>query len=515
MPTVDDLIISLRIDETSNLGKLQKQLTALVGPKGDKPILGAGIDASLKRDISIIKGRLEYITHIAPGIDMGKLALSAGALYTTLKDPQAFKNILGKLGQNEEWLRDIQEILIGIETGTTEMKATKIAALLPLLQKAIAQSPAMIGDVRKLVTDITEAVEEFIRQKQLQEIFKDFGLSVREYYIAMSKPIEDVNDILKDNKNFQTFLEEQKKVLGTEKFNELVTMIKELKDPIKVLGKFKDINILEFTKLPEKLKPLAAAYMEVMKTEQVGVIDLMREFFQKIKKSGKGLTQKLESSSLDFLTTIDVWKQVLEQFKGKGLEFLGGINVPETARYVGIELEKGTTAGYVREMRERIRKFEHTIMLFLKTNTNLDKHIDSLDKTSEETKNSYTAMEVEIGKIREQAGKALTPEEMEELNKKSREEFYRKQDENTLKAMEKVKAQTEEVVEDYLGGAIKDAIEGAPVTKQLKYVETAEEKQDREMMELMKEINETTDDTNAEVKKKDTNNEPKVVPEDE
>lgn len=421
MPTVDDLVVSVRIDATSDLGKLQKQLTALVGPKGDKPILGTGVFPDLKRDISIIKGKLEYITHIAPGLDPAKLALSAGALYTRFKDPQMAKNILGKLGQSEEWLRDIQEILVGISTGTTEMKAPKILALVTLLQKASTQSTAEIGDIKKLVTDITEAVEEFIRQKQLQEVFKEFGASVREYYIAMSKPIKDVKDILKYDKGLQAFVEAQKEAVGEEKITELVDMIKDIKDPIAILGKFKDIDILEFTKLPDELKPLAAAYIEVMKTEQIGVIDLMREFFQKIKKGSIGLTQTLESSSLDFLMTIDVWKRILEEFTGEGLEFLGGKDVPETARYVGVELEKGTTAGYVREMRERLRKMAHTVILFLKTNQNLDKHMDSLDKTAEKEESTYTALEVDIRKIREARGKALTVDEMEELMEEARE----------------------------------------------------------------------------------------------
>jgi len=61
--SVDDLVISLRIDESSNLGKLQKQLKALVGDKGQKAVgLGLGIDPDLKRDISYIKAELSFIS---------------------------------------------------------------------------------------------------------------------------------------------------------------------------------------------------------------------------------------------------------------------------------------------------------------------------------------------------------------------------------------------------------------------------------------------------------------------
>ncbi len=63
MPTVDDLVVSVRIDETSNLGKLQKQLEALVGPKGEKAAeLGMGIDPALKRDLTEIKADLMLLT---------------------------------------------------------------------------------------------------------------------------------------------------------------------------------------------------------------------------------------------------------------------------------------------------------------------------------------------------------------------------------------------------------------------------------------------------------------------
>jgi len=500
MPTVDDLIVSLRIEETSNLGKLQKQLTALVGPKGDKPILGTGVFPDLKRDISIIKGKLEYITHIAPGIDPAKLALSASALYKTLKDPQMAKNILGKLGQSEEWLRDIQEILTGIATGTTEMKPTKIGNLIPLLEAMVRKSPAEIGDIRKLVTDITEAVEEFIRQKQLQEVFKEFGDSVREYYIAMSKPIKDVKDILKDDKGLQAFVEAQKEAVGKEKITELVDMIRDIKDPIEILGKFKDVDILEFTKLPDKLKPLAAAYIEVMKSEQVGVIDLMREFFQKIKKGSIGLTQKLESSSLDFLMTMDVWEQVLEEFKGKGLEFLGGVDVPETARYVGIELEKGTTAGYIREMRERLRKFSHTVMLFLKTNQNLDKHIDSLDKTAKKEESTYTAFGVDIRKMREQTGKALTIDEMEQLNEEAREKIEEQFEEKFDEVID-ANSEVMKTLEETNKSLLKD-VEGEKAEEKVNWSSAGKSIEDNfdDLFSEMDSIKKTGEDTNKEVK---------------
>jgi len=512
MVSVDDLVISLRIDEGSNLGKLQKQLTALVGPKGEKAAqLGAGISADLKRDITVIKSRLEYITHIAPGIDMEKLALSASALYTTLKDPTAIKNLIGKLDVTDEWLRDIQEILVGISTGTTEMKGGKVNKLVVLLEKAIRQSPATIGDVKQLVTDITEAIEEFVRQKQLQEIFKDFGDSVRHFQIAMGKPPEEVRDILAKDKGLREFVEAQKEIVGTEKIAELVDMIKELKDPIRVLEEFKDINILEFTQLPEKLKPLAAAYIEVMRTEQIQVIDLMREYFQKIKKGSIGITQTLESSELDFLMTIETWEAILETFKGKGLKLLGGADPSEFARYVIVELEKGVTAGYTREMRERLRKFAYTVMVFLKTNQNLDKHIDSLDRTAQETGNTFAAWELEMAKMRTEAGKAMSPEEMEDLMNKQKEkemDEFEPVKEQTSKNLDEVQTALEDLIEQ---GADSEIDEMALWRENQKRQEE-EKKSSEKAAKVLEEIKKNTE--NIDRKIEEGNKDPERVEED-
>ena len=503
MASVDDLVISLRIDDTGNLGKLQKQLTALVGEKGEKAAqLGIGIDPTFKRDLAVIKGRLEYITQIAPGLDPQKLALSASALYKTLTDPQMVKNIMGKLSVSELWLKDIQEILTGIATGTTEMTSSKINALVVLLEKAITQSPSVIGDVRGLVTDITEAISEFIRQRQLQEIFKDFGDSVREYYIAMGKSPKEVEEVLEKDKGLKSFVEAQKALVGTEEINRLVDMILELKDPLTVLAEFKDVDIVGLTKLPEELESLAAAYILAMQQEQLSVIDIMREYFQNIKKGSKGITQKLDSSSLDFLMTVETWEAILEEFKDLGLTKIGGKNISELAKYVGVELEKGATAEYIREMKDRLEQFDNTIMLFLKTNTNLDKHIDTLSKTAEKNESNYNAFALDLPMMRELAGKAATSEELQTAY----EEHNKKIDEGFAKAVEKetqVDGNTAEGLRALVEGM--EELTGGKGGEDIKGIHTPKGISDSLKATLSKldEIDATTKDTNKEVGKED------------
>ena len=62
MPTVDDLVVSLRIEDTGNLGKLQKQLSALVGEKGEKKMDLGDISPGIKRELAQIRNELSFIS---------------------------------------------------------------------------------------------------------------------------------------------------------------------------------------------------------------------------------------------------------------------------------------------------------------------------------------------------------------------------------------------------------------------------------------------------------------------
>ena len=81
MPTVDDLVISLTIKETGKLGKLQKQLEAIVGKKGQLlPTLQ--IPPKLTHDIDYIRRRMDYlIPVVSPSSrEVTKLKMQASSL---------------------------------------------------------------------------------------------------------------------------------------------------------------------------------------------------------------------------------------------------------------------------------------------------------------------------------------------------------------------------------------------------------------------------------------------------
>ena len=445
MPTVDDLVISLRIDETSNLGKLHKQLTTLVGPKGDKPIrLGMGIGVSIRSDIDFIKGKMELLTHISPGVDTEKLKLSATALYKQLKDPMISKNVINKLGQNEEWLRDIQEILAGIVAGTTQMKATKIGNLLPLLDTMIKKSPAQIGNILQMVTNINNAIDEVVRQKQIQDIFREFDDSVREFSVGMSKPVKEIEEILKSDKGLRKFLEEERlKPGGTLKIDNLIKQIKNIKDPLQVMELFAKYDLRELTKLPDDLKPLAAAYIEVMKTEQISLVGIIREFLQGKKTGGVGLTQNLGRGMVDFLTTSDVIQDMIDRFKGKGLEIKGGVEDLPPNIYAAVEYEKTLQSTTYKEISGKLEKFKHLFVIISKHNKLSDKYIDLLDKQAKSLGHTYTLIEMELRKVREELDIAPSVGDMGDLidrisKEKARIIIQSKQQERFYTAMEKL-----------------------------------------------------------------------------
>ena len=160
-------------------------------------------------------------------------------------------------------------------------------------------------------------------------------------------------------------------------------------------------------------------------------------------------------------------------------------------------------------MRERLRKFVYTVMVFLKTNQNLDKHIDSLDRTAEETKNRYAAWELEMAKMREEAGKAMTPEEMEDLMNKQKEkdmDKFEPLEEQKSKDMDEIQTALEDLIEQ---GADSEIDEMALWREQQKAQEE-EKRSSEKAAEVLKEIL-------GEVKKPKplSDKEPKVEKEDE
>jgi len=182
MVTVDDLVISLRIDDTSNLGKLQKQLTTLVGEKGDKKMDLGDISPDIKRELAFIRTELSFIsTQTVPDIKDVK-ALSE-SLYRDKKILQrtfdaaadrlisertdAYQRQLDEYGveNREQLLEKMKESLANflgmMELGAMEKLPAKVMQTVGAVAKEIiAKEKLADGDRKTLITKMEKAIGE-------------------------------------------------------------------------------------------------------------------------------------------------------------------------------------------------------------------------------------------------------------------------------------------------------------------------------------------------------------------
>jgi len=182
MPTVDDLVVSVRIDETSNLGNLQKQLTALVGKKGDQKIDITSFDTSLKRELLNIKTELSYISaQSVPELENTK-ALSeslhrdrkvllrnfdsiADRLISERTDPltaQLSEYGVEKRPELFEKMKDVLSNFIGMmELGALEKLPGKVMQKIAVVSKElIAKKDISEGDRKTLISKMEKAIGE-------------------------------------------------------------------------------------------------------------------------------------------------------------------------------------------------------------------------------------------------------------------------------------------------------------------------------------------------------------------
>ena len=123
MPTVDDLVISLTIKETGKLGKLQKQLEAIVGKNGQLlPTLQ--IPPKLTHDIDYIRRRMDYlIPVVSPSSrEVNKLKMQASSLEKLIDN---YRNEIRDflLGLKAE---DLQKIAEDLNVPVDDMNALEV-----------------------------------------------------------------------------------------------------------------------------------------------------------------------------------------------------------------------------------------------------------------------------------------------------------------------------------------------------------------------------------------------------
>jgi len=412
MVSVDDLIVSLRIEDTGNLGKLQKQLTALVGEKGEKAIrLGAGIDPTFKRDLLDIKNRMIYLTHIAPGARKEPLIAQARALFNQLSDPVMFKNIQDKMNMTTDQLEDVMSVVSSIVMQVSGMKLSQISNYLKDVQQMTTQSPDLIGDVRTLVARLLRDIPERLFQQRFQKLFELFGESVRETGVWLSKQPEKVQALLKKSVvEWVADLKDKYKEAG-EDWDELVNIIKEIEDPYKAIEKIHPgLDLMRLTKVTEELKPTIAAIIEASTEKQVGIIKLIYEFIRDELGQTPVIGKPYGRQRYDFI--VSDWVKFADKFEGLGLELLGGTREVTEGISKIVEYEKMLDPKAVQELKQRIDVLDHVILLVSQTNENAEIYIKELEDYAAAQKHTIEIWKGEIRQMEREEGLAKSTADM-------------------------------------------------------------------------------------------------------
>jgi len=161
MVSVDNLVISLRIDETSNLGKLQKQLEALVGPKGELDLkLGDGFDPTIKRDIQFIKDRMLYLVPIVMSMDPIKIRdTSLTILKQLMEIPGLMSQLEAKFAKTPEKMKMMLDWLYKIGSGQVRM-TTRVAGTVSDINSIVFESERLGGRIETTINRIMDSIPE-------------------------------------------------------------------------------------------------------------------------------------------------------------------------------------------------------------------------------------------------------------------------------------------------------------------------------------------------------------------
>ncbi len=339
MPTVDDLIVSLRIDDTSNLGKLQKQLTALVGPKGDKPIQLGGLGAIGKTDIGWIKNKLMEISPAVLSTEITGLKESAKVSLRQLMKKNLQEILIGKYGikrsELETWMIFLSKAITeqGVNTG-------KLANFIERISDMIKGAARLGGPEKTRVTGVRAALQEKFIEEEFVRAMEDAGKFVRSQYqhyeIDPEKAIKYKDKI---DKIIEGTKEKIKELHGIEftpdMEKELIELSQEIRDSdefiegalIKIGMDVKDAEILI-----EKLKmgvedPLLTilAFLRVKSAEdKIGmtIIENLNHAVKNILKKSIALTVR----PADIKILRDDLQEIIDKSEDYGLKVTGDID---------------------------------------------------------------------------------------------------------------------------------------------------------------------------------------------
>ena len=181
MVSVDDLVISLRIDDTSNLGKLQKQLTALVGKDGTKKLGLEGLGGIAKTDINWIKSKLMEISPAMLTTEVSGLKESAKTTLRQLMNKTIRETLIAKYGIKRSLLKDWM-LYLATAIKEDDVNIAKLANFIERIADFIKGGARLGGRQKTRVSGVINAIPESFIEKQFMKALTSAGFRGRSQY---------------------------------------------------------------------------------------------------------------------------------------------------------------------------------------------------------------------------------------------------------------------------------------------------------------------------------------------
>ena len=338
MVRVDDLIISLRIEDTGNLGDLQKQLTALVGKRGEKIDLG-GLGAVTKTDLNFIKNKLMELSPAVLGTEVKALKESAKVSLRQLMKKQLQETLIAKYGlpksEIESWM-----VFLSKAISERDINTAKLANFIERIHDLIFGAARIGGREKTRVTDVRKALTESFIEEQFIRALEKAGKVVRAQYQyreidpkLVVKYEDKIDEIIKGKKG------EIKELHGVEYTAEmekkLIELSQEISDSDVFIGKaltdIMGISSVNTKILTEKLKigvedPILSllAFLRVKSARDEHGITLVENLNYYIKNELKrSVAESIRKS--DIKMSRDVIREIIDNAEEYGLKVTGDI----------------------------------------------------------------------------------------------------------------------------------------------------------------------------------------------
>lgn len=499
MPTVDDLVVSVRIDETSNLGKLQKQLTALVGKDGTKAIDISDLDPGLKRDIAIIKDRIiKFTPTVLVGENVKEAALNLGADLKTNKN--LTKVMLQRYNINIDKYEAFILELFNITRGISKMNSDQAKGFIATMSKFRMVADMERGQRETLVKRLTRMLLESGFHEKVIDIFREVGLKV------LSKPAMHEMTRKSIGKSFDDIIKEYEK--DEPKFTDLKKIFDDNTNSLKAITKAVEFmkggifDITEVTKdMIEKDKELTAIIVAQVASSLKKNTWMTEQFYQ----AGKTLFTKGKAFGVIGPAYLDtIIHNISSELKDEvGIKHIVGDEIDDSM--TNFLAEYKTVAGKQEvnaELLKRAIDQKYDEIFFI-----VEEYTEDAKNAIEEFREKAEHQGIKVGLYQltprfVQKALGIAPDldiAHEEAKKviEDQEEKELEQDEEKNKVMAALQDLND------ISSDIKE-IEGES-TEEIKKAQDEENRQLEELMKAMGELKEVADDTNAEVKKEDFN----------